>query len=116
MSFLDLFSQQSSTYAEFRPDYPAELFTYLASLAPAHDRAWDCATGNGQAAIGLAEHFGQVLASDASADQLRHLRPHPRVAYFQSSAEQVPLSSGSLDMITVAQAAHWFDHDRFYAE
>jgi hypothetical protein len=57
-TFPDHFSQQSSDYARYRPLYPAQLYEYLASLTPQHDRAWDVGTGNGQAAIGLARHCG----------------------------------------------------------
>ena len=57
MSFKDRFSGHAAEYALYRPHYPKELFQYLASLAPNRDAAWDCATGNGQAAEMLAEYF-----------------------------------------------------------
>jgi ubiquinone/menaquinone biosynthesis C-methylase UbiE len=113
---LDLFSGHSNVYAEFRPDYPVELFAYLAGLVPGRRRAADLATGNGQAAVGLAQHFETVLALDASASQLAHARPHPRLAYLQSAAERLPLPAACLDLLTVAQAVHWFDLPAFYAE
>lgn len=116
MSFLDLFSAQSSLYARFRPEYPPALFAYLASLVPGHSRACDCATGSGQAAGRLADHFDHVLACDASASQLAHAQPCPRVTYLCSAAETLPLPAAALDLLTVAQAVHWFDLDRFYAE
>ena len=116
MTFLDLFSQQAAMYAEFRPEYPAELFAWLASLAPGRRIAWDCATGSGQAALGLSLEFERVVASDASARQLAHARSAPNVDYFQGAAEAIPLADGSLDLATAAQAAHWFNLERFYAE
>lgn len=116
MSYLDLFSKQASLYAQYRPHYPPELFAKLASLAPYCDTVWDCATGNGQAALGLAEHFQKVIASDASAQQLAHARPHPRVSYARGLAERAPLANGTCDMVTVSQAAHWFYLDEFYQE
>jgi SAM-dependent methyltransferase len=116
MTFKDHFSGHAGSYARYRPDYPAELFDYLASLVPRHDLAVDCATGSGQAAIGLARHFGLVVASDGSVPQLRSAQPHPDVVYVGNLAEQMPLRDASADLVVAAQAAHWFDHERFNRE
>lgn len=78
--------------------------------------AWDCATGSGQAAAPLAEWFGRVIASDASRNQIAAARPHPRVEYRVERAEASTLPTGSIDLVTVAQALHWLDRERFYAE
>jgi len=78
--------------------------------------AWDCATGSGQAAIGLARHFPRVIASDASEAQIAHAIPHPAVEYRVARAEQSGLAAGSVDLVTVAQALHWLDRTAFYAE
>ncbi|MFQ5572321.1 MAG: class I SAM-dependent methyltransferase [Rhodothermales bacterium] len=115
-SFKDHFSTQASGYARYRPGYPEALFAYLASCCDAHDLAWDCGTGNGQAAHGLAHHFARIIATDASADQIAHAVPHERIAYHVAPAGQSSLTPGSADLVTVAQAIHWFDFDRFYAE
>lgn len=115
-AFKDDFSQQSAAYARLRPHYPPALFARLAALAPRRGLAWDCATGNGQAALGLARHFTDVVASDASAAQLREATAHPHIHYFAATAEQVPLASHSIDLIAVAQALHWFDRPMFYRE
>jgi len=77
MKFRDHFSEQAQTYARHRPHYPDELFEYLASIAPGRDLAWDCGTGNGQAALGLARHFNRVVASDASSEQIKQATRHP---------------------------------------
>ncbi|HKJ07730.1 MAG TPA: class I SAM-dependent methyltransferase [Gammaproteobacteria bacterium] len=114
--FEDHFSRQSGSYAASRPDYPATLFRYLAGIAPAHDRAWDCATGNGQAAVALAPHFHEVIATDASAQQLSHAPRRSGIAYRVAGAEESGIETGSVDLVTVAQALHWFDRERFYAE
>jgi SAM-dependent methyltransferase len=116
MSFPDHFSRQSSAYAAHRPRYPAELYEWLASLGTGHERAWDCATGNGQAAVDLARHFDAVIASDASFAQIGNRQPHERVAYLVATAERAPLRDQCCDLVTVAQAVHWFDFERFYAE
>lgn len=113
--FKDNFSKQSDTYVRFRPTYPPELFNYLASLTEAHDLAWDCGTGNGQSAIGLAAHYRSVYASDPSERQIAHAIPHARVLYKVEPAETPDLPDASVDLVTVAQALHWFDFDRFYA-
>jgi ubiquinone/menaquinone biosynthesis C-methylase UbiE len=116
MTFQDHFSGHAPDYSSFRPTYPAALYEHLASLAPAHDLAWDCATGNGQAALGLAPFFRTVLATDASRQQISQARPHERVAYVVAPAERSPLPDAGVDVVTVAQAVHWFDLERFYAE
>ncbi len=114
--FEDNFSELAQLYAQHRPQYPAALFAYLATLAPGRDRVWDCGTGNGQSAIGLADYFQHVIASDASAEQIVHARPHARIEYRVAGFDRVEADSRSLDMVAVAQAIHWFDLDRFYAE
>ena len=116
MKFKDHFSGHASAYAQFRPRYPDALFEYLASLAPARERAWDCATGNGQAAVSLARHFTEVIATDASAQQIEAAQPHERVIYRCASAEHSELDDESVDLVTVAQALHWFDVPAFFAE
>lgn len=116
MKFEDNFSAQSSQYAQFRPQYPDTIYAYLASIAPGHSLVWDCGTGNGQAAVGLAQHFEKVYATDASAEQIAHAYPHVKVEYHVANAEQAGLDTSSVDLVTVAQAVHWFDFDKFYAE
>jgi SAM-dependent methyltransferase len=116
MSFPDHFSGHASAYAQYRPGYPPALFEYLATLPARRDVALDCATGSGQAAVGLAERFALVIASDGSVAQLRSAQPHPRVAYIGNLAESPAVRAQSVDLLVAAQAAHWFDHARFYAE
>ena len=116
MSFHDHFSGQSADYSSFRPGYPAALFEQIASLASAHHLAWDCATGNGQAALGLTPFFGAVVATDVSRQQVSQARRHDRVAYIVGAAERSPFRNRNVDVITVAQAVHWFDLKRSYAE
>jgi SAM-dependent methyltransferase len=114
--FPDHFSGVAGAYAEFRPRYPDALFDWLAEVAPRRDLAWDCATGNGQAAVALARLFDRVLATDASAEQVEVATPHPRVEYRVAPAEESGLTADSVDAITVAQALHWFDRPVFYEE
>ena len=115
-TFEDHFSGHSEQYAQHRPQYPDEIYAYLASIAPARSLAWDCGTGNGQAALGLAKHFDRVYATDASAEQISHAYPHERVSYHAEPAEHVSLDNASVDLVTVAVAIHWFDFDAFYRE
>ena len=114
--FKDHFSAQAVDYARFRPHYPDELFRYLASIVPEKNLAWDCATGNGQAAVALAGKFEHVVATDASEKQIANTTPHPRVEYRIVSAENSGIDSNTIDLVAIAQALHWFDLDRFYAE
>lgn len=116
MSFEDHFSRRARVYARYRPSYPPELFAHLAALSPGRRLAWDCGTGNGQAALELAEHFDHVVATDASAEQIEHAFPHESVEYRVEPAEKVSLPSASADLVTVAIAVHWFDLEPFYAE
>ncbi|MCB9704395.1 MAG: methyltransferase domain-containing protein [Myxococcales bacterium] len=114
--FADHFSAGAADYARFRPRYPDALFDHLAALAPGRERAWECATGNGQAALALAERFEEVVATDASAEQLAEAPAHPRVRYRCERAEQSSLEAGSVDLVTIAAALHWFDRSAFFAE
>jgi SAM-dependent methyltransferase len=116
MAFIDLFSGIAAAYAAARPTYPDALFKRLAALAPATLRAWDCGTGSGQAAIGIAHWFARVDATDASAEQIAHAVPHERVHYSVRTAEASGLPDRSCDLVSVAQALHWFDRPRFFEE
>jgi len=112
----DYFSDRSALYAVFRPTYPEPLFDTLAKLPARRSVALDCGTGNGQAAVGLSTRFERVVAIDASAEQLEHAIPAPNVAYHHAQAEASGLPDGSVDLVTVAQALHWFDIPAFFAE
>ena len=115
-TFPDHFSRVAGAYAENRPRYPDGLFDWLASIAPRRELAWDCATGNGQAALGLARYFDRVIATDASAAQIAAAHAHPRVEYRVAPAEASGLAVASADLVTIGQALHWFDRPAFYAE
>lgn len=115
-AFNDHFSSLSSVYARHRPRYPDALFAYLARIAPSTALAWDCATGNGQAAQNLARHFERVIATDASATQIQAAEPAPNIEYRVVPADQSGLDTASANVCTVAQALHWFNIEQFYAE
>lgn len=115
-AFKDHFSSASGAYASARPGYPDSLFAYLSSLSEQHDIAWDCATGSGQAAVKLADYFKSVIASDASAQQIEHAQHHPSVDYIVTSAEDSGIAGNSVDLVTVAQALHWFALPAFSKE
>lgn len=115
-NFEDHFSRQSQTYAQYRPRYPDEIYAYLASVSPGLSLAWDCGTGNGQAALGLANYFDKVYATDASAEQISRAYPHEKVEYRAEPAEHVSLNNSSTDLVTVAVAIHWFNFEEFYRE
>lgn len=116
MSFKDHFSTQSADYAKYRPRYPKALYDFLLAHAKEKKIAWDVATGNGQVAIELAEHFEKVIATDASESQISHATSHPKVIYKVSMAENSGLPDGIADLITVGQALHWFDFEKFFSE
>ena len=114
--FRDHFAFASAAYASFRPDYPEELFSWLRTSTPRRDRAWDCGTGTGQAAIALARHFDQVVATDASPSQLASAAAVDHVHYAAMAAEAAALGTATIDLVTVAQALHWFDVRKFFGE
>jgi ubiquinone/menaquinone biosynthesis C-methylase UbiE len=116
MNNVQTFSSGSEQYAKHRPQYPAELFSYLSELAHSHDRAWDCATGNGQSAVSCAKYFSRVEATDLSAEQIQHGIARPNVKYSVCPAEHTPFMDNSFDLITVATAIHWFDQEKFFQE
>lgn len=116
MTFADHFSVQAADYAKYRPGYPRELFEWLRTSTPRHTLAWDVGTGNGQAALQLADFFDRVTATDPSAAQLKHAVAHERVTYRVQAAEDCDLPDASVDLVTAAQALHWFDFERFYRQ
>ena len=116
VGFIDHFSKHSGVYAQSRPTYPDAIFRELARLAPARSDAWDCATGSGQAAIGLARHFEHVEATDASAQQIENAIATPGVTFSVQPAESTNFAASTFDAVCVAQALHWFDVVRFYTE
>jgi SAM-dependent methyltransferase len=116
MAFKDHFSRQAADYRRYRPTYPAALIDFVAGCCAGRALAVDCATGSGQAAVALARRFAAVIAVDGSPNQLARAEPHERVRYVAALAERLPVRAGSVDLVAAAQAAHWFDHDRFHAE
>lgn len=112
----DHFSRVAQAYAAARPRYPPELFAFVAAACARRELAWDCACGSGQATLALAEHFARVVASDSSAAQIAAAPAHPRIAWRTAPAEASGLEPGTVDLVTVAQALHWFDLEPFYAE
>lgn len=115
MSFHDHFSGHATGYALARPTYPAALFEWLATLCARRELAWDAGCGNGQAALALTSHFARVIATDPSAEQIAQAPPHPQIDFRVEPAEAPTLMKQGADLVTVAQALHWFELDRFYA-
>ncbi|WP_374439762.1 class I SAM-dependent methyltransferase [Pseudomonas panipatensis] len=111
-----LFSQQADAYRAGRPTYDPALFSWLAEVAPGTRLAWDCGCGSGQASLDLARHFEQVVATDINAQQLRQAPRQANIDYRCEAAESTSLATASVDLTLVAQALHWFDVERFYAE
>lgn len=112
----DLFSIQAKEYSKYRPNYPKEIFRFLNSVVYGHKRAWDCATGSGQAAIGLTPYFDEIIATDISESQLNNAVQHPKIKYLCVKAEESTLGSSSTDLITIATAIHLINKEVFYNE
>ena len=115
-SFEDRFAFAARAYASYRPRYPSALFDWLRRRVPGARRVWDCATGSGQAAAALAARFDVVIATDASLAQLAHADRVNAPLYMATTAEHCAIATRSMDLVTVAQALHWFDREAFFAE
>jgi ubiquinone/menaquinone biosynthesis C-methylase UbiE len=111
----DLFSEHSKLYSQFRPTYPKELYEFIFSHVNEFDTAWDCGTGNGQSARVLSKKFRKVLATDISANQIEQAFKSETI-FYSVCGERTPFANNSIDLVTVAQAIHWFDLDAFYKE
>jgi hypothetical protein len=112
---LDRFSGHAADYARYRIDYPTELYDFILTYVPARQTAWDCATGNGQVAVALAEYFDRVEATDLSENQLANAVKRDNINYQVATAENARFADESFDLVTVAQALHWFDVPAFHA-
>jgi SAM-dependent methyltransferase len=115
-AFKDHFSAGSADYAAYRPTYPRALVDFLAEASPRTELALDCGCGSGQLSALLAERFARVVAADASAQQIENAERRANVEYRVAPAEASGLPDASADLVTAAQAAHWFDLPAFYAE
>jgi SAM-dependent methyltransferase len=116
VTFKDHFSERATLYAAYRPHYPDSLFEFLAGLTRQHHTALDCGTGNGQAAIGLVDHFERVIATDPSPAQIENAIPHDRIEYRVTPADSSGLPARSVDLVAAAQSLHWFEPVTFFAE
>ncbi|HKZ65139.1 MAG TPA: class I SAM-dependent methyltransferase [Chitinophagaceae bacterium] len=112
----DNFSKQPASYARYRPVYPQQLYDFIFQNVPDKQTAWDCGTGNGQAAMELAKVIGKIYATDISQKQIDNAIKHTNIFYSVQPAEQTKFTNNSFDLITVAQALHWFRFDDFYRE
>jgi SAM-dependent methyltransferase len=114
--FKDYFSNLAQDYRAYRPHYPQSLANYLAEICPSTHLAWEAGCGSGQLTTLLGEVFEHVVATDPSAEQLKHATVHPRVKYFCRLAQESNLPDKSVDLAVAAQAAHWFDLPLYYQE
>ncbi len=114
--FKDIYTHMASSYAKYRPRYPDSLFQYLSSLCSQHSLAWDCGTGNGQAATKLVTYFDHVVATDANEKQIENAFAHSKIEYKVGAAENCGLEDGTVDLVTAAQSLHWFDLNIFFKE
>lgn len=116
MEYIKHFNQQAVNYLRFRPNYPESLYDYLRSLLKEWHCAWDCGTGNGQAALALSKRFEEVIATDVNKAPLEAAPKRANIYYLCCPAEKTPIADQSVDLITIAQALHWFNFDLFYNE
>ena len=110
------FATEAARYVHLRPTYPEDLFAFLSTTVASREAAWDCATGNGQAATHLAGYFGRVIATDESAEMIAQAPRDPKIEYRVAEAKDSGIATDSVDLVTVASAIHWFDLSKFYTE
>ncbi|UHQ19949.1 class I SAM-dependent methyltransferase [Lysobacter sp. KIS68-7] len=114
--FPDHFSAVAAQYANARPEYPRALFDWIASVVPQRGLAWEPGCGSGQATRDLATIFDHVHATDPSAAQIAQAHGPSNATFAVEPGERCALGDASVDAICVAQALHWFDLSRFFAE
>ena len=118
-SFKDHFSGVADAYAQARPEYPDALFDAIAEVVPGRARVWEPGCGSGQATRGLAARFAHVHATEPSAKQLAQHWAQPGtdvVSLAVEPGERTSLPDASVELVAVAQALHWFDRTKFFAE
>lgn len=113
---IDLFSKQAGMYNKYRPLYPKELYDEILGLTKNHYCCLDCGTGNGQVSRYMADHFKKVYATDISENQLKRAEKKQNIRYIKERAEVTSFQNNQFDLITIAQAVHWFDLKPFYQE
>jgi ubiquinone/menaquinone biosynthesis C-methylase UbiE len=112
----DKFSDRSEFYKKYRPTYPQRLYDEILKITAGRNECWDCGTGNGQVATELARYFKKVYATDISAKQINNAGKRDNIVYKIERAEKTTFCDSKFDLITVAQAIHWFDTDSFFKE
>lgn len=113
---MNKFLHEPMRYADYRPQYPESLFEYLQTLTSKNSKVLECGAGSGQATIGLSSHFNYIISTEPSFELLLKAKPLSHVYYIQSSAEQLPIHSTSINLVCIAQAIHWFRLHDFYSE
>jgi len=112
----DNFSKQAVNYAKYRPNYPDSLYQEILKTVDRFDKAWDVGTGNGQVAQTLSLYFKEVFATDISEKQIQQAVKKVNIQYTIAPAEHTLFPNDHFNLITVAQAIHWFKFDDFYSE
>jgi len=116
------FSDRVENYVRYRPGYSPEVVELLRNecgLLPNHSIA-DIASGTGLFTRLLLENGNSGFAVEPNAEMRemgnRELADYDRLVSVAGTAEETTLASGSVDFVTAAQAAHWFDLQRARAE
>ena len=115
-SVKDKFSNQAKIYKKYRPTCPIEIYQEIIQHVKSKDSCWDCGTGNGQVAINLTKYFKTIYATDISQNQLDNAVQHENIIYKVERAERTNFLDNQFDLITIAQAIHWFDFEAFNKE
>lgn len=110
------FNQESDKYFLNRPRYPLELYRLTRDNCRKRDTAWDCACGNGQVSIDLIPYFSKIEATDINENQLKNSFNDSRISYSLQNSEVTNFPALYFDAVCVAQALHWLDTEKYFAE
>ena len=117
------FDAWAGDYDRYRPTYPDELFDVIAQRLPIprQPHVVDLGAGTGRASLAMAERGWRVTAVEPGKPMLDQLRGRAAnqgllISTVQATAEETGLDLASADLVTAAQAFHWFDKDRALGE
>ena len=110
------FTGKADVYDKYRPTYPAELVDWLYEKTHAETVA-DIGAGTGIFTKCLSAKPWSITAVEPNADMLEKLRGNcPNIEIVNASAENTGIAPASIDLVTAAQAFHWFAKEKFKAE
>jgi SAM-dependent methyltransferase len=116
--FQPRFGHAAEAFQRYRPDYPPELFERIFTAIPAdrRQRAIDLGAGTGKATRALLPQFREVIAVEPDPGMAAKLKEDlPAAIVHNTTAEDFSQQPSTVDLVTVANALHWMDAPRVFA-